>query len=258
MLAGLQLSLLGPTAGRRGPLRWIGALAALLVAVWQPVEAAAQDAVLPAESGAFKGAIRRGADGRLQIAPDQRPRTSVPEAAGGPLLPPGSSASVAQAVSWAHAAVGRIAGYDHGRQAKILQRDIDALVARERRRKSLGAGVNGRGLTAAELHLAEQLRQQDQEVRRHEARHYETGRPYTQAPRFWFVTGPGGRRYAVSGQVTFVLEKLSGEPHELLHQLTVLRNAALAPREPSEQDLAVARALGETIQGLRTRAVLRP
>lgn len=227
-------------------------LLCLLVGMIWPIAALTQTTDLPDDSGQFKGTLERGPDGRLRLKPKSEPRP--PDATSGPLHPPGSVTSIRQSVDWAHRRLRRVAGYDHDQNARRLQQEIDTMVARERRAKGFGAATRPNELTAAEQRLVTMLKGRDHAVRQHESMHYEMGRPYTQLPRYWYVVGPDGRRYAVSGSVSFAFDRFSQEPHKLLHQLSVLQRAALAPREPSAQDLAIARTLGEIIQGLRNRA----
>lgn len=221
--------------------------------------AVADEVRLPDAAGELRGELRRGPDGRLHVVPHAV--APVGETAGKdssrPLPAPGTSASAAWGARWALGQLRRIDGFDHDREAQRLQREIGDLVARERRRKGTGvAAIDSRGLSSAERKLIERLQARDREVRQHEARHYQAGRPHTAPPRFWTVTGPDGRSYAVSGQVKFDLGSLSDEPMLLQHQLTVLQRAALAPLRPSPHDLEVARALAQVRQGLRDRAAL--
>lgn len=233
----------------------MGLLLAVPILAWQATSVA-QTEQLPERAGELKGSLKRGPDGRLQLVPDSSPPKAQPDS--GPLHPPGSSHTVGQSVDWAHRRLQTVGGYDHDRQARALQRQIDDTIARERRRKGMVSGIGLNELTQSEKRIVAQLKTRDREVRQHEARHYHMGRPYTRPPEYWFVTGPDGRRYAVSGSVSFAFQQFSGDAVELLHQMTVLQRAALAPREPSSNDLAVARALGEIIQELRSRMAASP
>lgn len=223
---------------------------AVLILTWQSAPSA-QTRGLPEATGELKGTLKRGPDGRLQVEPDTQP--PAPDRDRGPLRPPGSGQSINQSVAWAHQRLREIRGYDHDRHVRVLQQQIDDLVKRERRSKGFGSTLKANQLTPAEKQLVASLMSRDREVRQHETRHYEMGRPYTQLPKYWFVTGPDGRRYVVSGSVSFAFRRFSREAETLLHQMTVLQQAALAPREPSPQDLAVARALGKIIQDLRNQ-----
>jgi hypothetical protein len=60
-----------------------------------------------------------------------------------------------------------------------------------------------------------------------------TGGHYT------YQTGPDGRIYAVSGEVS-ISASYSGSPEEIIRQAETVRRAALAPADPSPQDRQVA------------------
>ncbi len=94
-------------------------------------------------------------------------------------------------------------------------------------------------------------------MRRHEAAHYRTGRPYTEPPVFEFITGPDGRRYAISGHVSFRLPKNMSADADGGRILRRLRTAALAPRKPSARDREVAQALAVAIRQWRNPRVSR-
>ena len=89
---------------------------------------------------------------------------------------------------------------------------------------------------AAEI---EQLKARDQEVRVHEQAHASTGGQYAGAPQYEYTTGPDNKRYVTDGEVSIDVseEKM---PEETLKKMEQVRAAALAPAEPSSQDLKVA------------------
>ncbi|MFP6747964.1 MAG: putative metalloprotease CJM1_0395 family protein, partial [Alphaproteobacteria bacterium] len=120
-----------------------------------------------------------------------------------------------------------------------------------------GLPTNGAGLTRQQVRILRWLKSRNGDVRRHEAAHYRTGRPYTALPVFDFVAGPDGRRYAISGHVTFRLPKNIGTGGNGLQILRRLRTAALAPRRPSARDREVAQALAVAIRQRRNRRVAR-
>jgi hypothetical protein len=86
-----------------------------------------------------------------------------------------------------------------------------------------------------------ELRQRDQEVRRHEAAHAAAGGQYAGAPTFSYTKGPDGKQYAVGGEVSIDLSPGS-TPEETIRKADQVRAAALAPADPSGQDRAVAAA----------------
>ncbi|WP_394222235.1 putative metalloprotease CJM1_0395 family protein [Alteromonas gracilis] len=89
---------------------------------------------------------------------------------------------------------------------------------------------------AAEI---EQLKARDQEVRVHEQAHAATGGQYAGAPRYEYTTGPDNKRYVTDGEVSIDVSK-EKTPQETLKKMEQVRAAALAPAEPSSQDLKVA------------------
>ncbi|TKB02659.1 hypothetical protein E5672_12390 [Alteromonas portus] len=89
---------------------------------------------------------------------------------------------------------------------------------------------------AAEI---EQLKARDQEVRVHEQAHASTGGQYAGAPQYEYTTGPDNKRYVTDGEVSIDVSE-EKTPEETLRKMEQVRAAALAPAEPSSQDLKVA------------------
>lgn len=92
---------------------------------------------------------------------------------------------------------------------------------------------------ASERKEVEELKARDKEVRSHEQAHASVGGQYAGAPSYEFETGPDGQRYAVGGEVSIDVSK-EPEPEDTLRKMQQVRAAALAPAEPSPQDLRVA------------------
>ncbi|WP_102798607.1 putative metalloprotease CJM1_0395 family protein [Bowmanella denitrificans] len=92
---------------------------------------------------------------------------------------------------------------------------------------------------SAEQKKVEELKQRDQEVRAHEQAHAATGGQHAGAPSYEFETGPDGKRYAVGGEVNIDISE-EKSPQDTLRKMQQVRAAALAPAEPSPQDLRVA------------------
>ena len=84
-----------------------------------------------------------------------------------------------------------------------------------------------------------ELQTRDREVRAHEQAHAAVGGQYAGSPSYEFETGPDGQRYAVAGEVSIDISE-AGTPEETVRKLQQVRAAALAPAEPSAQDLRVA------------------
>lgn len=84
------------------------------------------------------------------------------------------------------------------------------------------------------------LKSTDQNVRAHEAAHLAAaGGLATGGAQFTYETGPDGVRYAVGGEVSISVSE-GQTPEETLQRAEQIRRAALAPADPSSQDLAVA------------------
>ena len=85
-----------------------------------------------------------------------------------------------------------------------------------------------------------QLQQRDREVRAHEAAHAAAGGAYAGSPTYSYEQGPDGRRYATGGEVSIDISPISGNPEASLQKAQQVRAAALAPAQPSAQDMKVA------------------
>ncbi len=85
------------------------------------------------------------------------------------------------------------------------------------------------------------LVERDKEVRTHEQAHQSAGGEYASSPTYQFTQGPDGKRYATGGEVQIDTSVVPGDPAATIAKMQQIRTAALAPAEPSEQDLAVAR-----------------
>lgn len=96
-------------------------------------------------------------------------------------------------------------------------------------------------LQAEQQQIAE-LRQRDREVRTHEQAHKAVGGQYAGAVSLQYEQGPDGVNYAVAGEVQINLSRSANNPEADLQKAQQVRQAALAPAEPSPQDRAVAAA----------------
>lgn len=104
---------------------------------------------------------------------------------------------------------------------------------------SAAAPRAGAALSDEEQKRLSDLQKRDREVRAHEAAHAAAGAGLAGAPSFSYVTGPDGRRYAIGGEVRIDTSS-TGSPEEDIRRAAQIRRAALAPADPSAQDLAVA------------------
>lgn len=96
------------------------------------------------------------------------------------------------------------------------------------------------GLTDEERQEVQQLQQRDAEVRRHEQAHQAAGGPYAGAAVYQYQRGPDNRLYAIGGEVRIDASAVPGDPQATIAKMRIVRRAALAPAEPSPQDLRVA------------------
>jgi hypothetical protein len=93
----------------------------------------------------------------------------------------------------------------------------------------------------AELLEIERLKQRDQEVRAHERAHIMAGGSYVRGDAtYQYQYGPDGHRYAVGGEVSIDMSRVSGDPEATIEKMRAVVRAALAPGEPSSQDRMVA------------------
>jgi hypothetical protein len=82
----------------------------------------------------------------------------------------------------------------------------------------------------------EELKARDREVKTHEMAHVAAG---ASSPTYDYETGPDGRQYAVGGTADIDTSS-EGDPRSDLEKSRQIRRAALAPANPSQQDLQVA------------------
>lgn len=111
-------------------------------------------------------------------------------------------------------------------------------------------------LTEEEQRVVEQLRSRDLEVRQHEAAHQAVGGELVGAASFTYQQGPDAKSYAIGGEVPISMR--SGRtPDETISNARRVRAAALAPAEPSGQDLQVAAAASQMeLQAMQQKRVL--
>lgn len=100
--------------------------------------------------------------------------------------------------------------------------------------------------SAAELELSQEaqevreLQMRDREVRAHELAHAAAGGSYAGSPSYTYEQGADGRSYAVGGSVRIDVSPIPGDPRATLQKARQVRAAALAPVQPSPQDMQVA------------------
>jgi len=97
-----------------------------------------------------------------------------------------------------------------------------------------------RELSLGERQQVTQLQQRDSEVRAHEAAHIAAGGAVVSgAASFTYQKGPDGKLYAVGGEVS-ISSSGGSTPEEKIAIAKQIQAGALAPANPSPQDLKVA------------------
>lgn len=94
-------------------------------------------------------------------------------------------------------------------------------------------------LSPEEQRIVKDLQAREVEVHAHEQAHASVGGQYTGTPSYTYETGPDGKRYAVGGEVS-VDVSVPSDPEEAVAKMRRVQQAALAPANPSAQDLRVA------------------
>jgi len=102
------------------------------------------------------------------------------------------------------------------------------------------------------------LRRRDEQVRQHEQAHLSAAGAYARGgARYEYETGPDGERYAVSGEVDIDTAPIPGDPEATIRKMEIVRAAALAPADPSAQDLQVAAKAARAIERARAEIARR-
>lgn len=94
-------------------------------------------------------------------------------------------------------------------------------------------------LSREEQRIVAELQAADINVRAHEAAHMAAGGGLTSPASYTYERGPDNKMYAVAGEVGISTSE-GNTPQESLNKAQTIRRAALAPADPSPQDLKVA------------------
>lgn len=101
-------------------------------------------------------------------------------------------------------------------------------------------GRKDAALSSDQQHQVDQLKATDRKVRAHEQAHMAAGGDLVlSGAAYSYETGPDKQRYAVAGEVSIDTSK-AREPEETIQKAGHIRQAALAPADPSPQDRRVA------------------
>ncbi len=122
--------------------------------------------------------------------------------------------------------------------------------------RARAAEADTQQLSEAELKRVAELKATDAKVRAHEMAHMAAGQGVvTSGPSYTLTYGPDGRAYAVAGEVG-VDTSAEQDPQANIAKGRRIQAAALAPAEPSGQDLRVA-AAGRALQAEGQRELAR-
>lgn len=199
------------------------------------------------------GRLKRDASGRIVPAGPAAPAPAPQPAAR--LRPDGGDVAGTAVPQLARFDPQALAGVqrrtDHETQAQKMQAEIDQIVRTERTARERGSNLDGQGRTAREQSLLADLARIDKGVHEHEMQHYLLAQPYARPPEYFYVIGPDGRRYAVSGLTPFDVTPIPGDNDATIRKLEALVRAAMAPRDPSNEDRRVASTLEQLVTLLR-------
>lgn len=96
-------------------------------------------------------------------------------------------------------------------------------------------------LSSQERRELQELKTRDRAVRAHEQAHIAAAGSLARGgASFEYKEGPDGKRYAVGGEVDVDTGKVSGDPEATIDKARRIRQAALAPVDPSAQDRRIA------------------
>ncbi len=109
---------------------------------------------------------------------------------------------------------------------------------KQEEKKELEKSQSTDKLSEDEERLVTDLQSRDAEVRAHESAH-QTGGASTGAATFSYQQGPDGKMYAIGGEVSISF-KTGSNPQETIANAQAVIASALAPADPSGQDMAVA------------------
>ena len=103
-----------------------------------------------------------------------------------------------------------------------------------------GKKPSGEMLSKAEQSLLRELQKADQAVKAHELAHLSAAGGYARGgATFTYQRGPDGQNYAVGGEVQIDTSR-EKTPEATILKMQIIRQAALAPADPSPQDQQVA------------------
>jgi len=107
-------------------------------------------------------------------------------------------------------------------------------------------------LTPEAKKQVEELKQIERKVEAHEQAHKSVGGQFAGSMSYSYTQGPDGRRYKTGGEVSISIPS-DDDPQKLIAQLMQVKRAALAPADPSPQDIKVAGMVDGKLQVARAK-----
>lgn len=145
-------------------------------------------------------------------------------------------AGAGEPVNHSHSSGNEARAHSSGSQSPASNRSIAPVSESENTGKS-----SDQDLSKDEERAVQELKRRDDEVRAHERAHATAGGELAGSPSYDFTAGPDGKRYATGGEVQIDSAPVRGNPEATIRKMDVVIRAALAPANPSSQDLQVAR-----------------
>lgn len=105
----------------------------------------------------------------------------------------------------------------------------------------------GKTLTTADQELIQKLKTRDADVKAHEQAHRTAGGQYAGSPTYTYQKGPDGANYAIGGEVSIDTSPIPDNPDATIAKEARVQAAALAPADPSSQDVKVAAEAAQAI-----------
>lgn len=127
--------------------------------------------------------------------------------------------------------------YEDDKTRESKKTEHEKLQAKEQDKKSEESKTNNE-LSVDEQRLVYELQARDSEVRAHESAH-QSGGASTGGASFTYQQGPDGKMYAIGGEVSVSMQSGS-TPDETIANARAVISSAMAPADPSGQDMAVA------------------
>lgn len=112
----------------------------------------------------------------------------------------------------------------------------------------------GKELTKEDQKEVEKLKARDEEVKQHEQAHQRAGAGITGQAKYTYEAGPDGKQYAVGGSVSIDMSE-EDTAQATISKAEKIRRTALAPKDPSSQDLKVAQEASQMENDARAQAM---